>query len=161
MARLYAVVISTTALIWADDKDEAAQMALDDHVNIMNDLEQEVTVVEANVQLRGVLAYGWSPNDVPYGDAEGRTIKELLNIEADIPERDDKTLPLFGQLDDEVTYVCPGCGSNDVSEEPREEVIENAKKDVVLVSVPMLVCASCRMEYTDYRAEEIRKKARQ
>lgn len=60
------------------------------------------------------------------------------------------------------SVTCPSCGKQEVSERLVNEGFEygSGEKSVVLnVTIPLCSCGNCGLEFTDYRAEDIRNSA--
>lgn len=61
------------------------------------------------------------------------------------------------------TDVCPRCGSKKVSEQNQHKIIHygdwgqvyNGPRAEIPVIVPVGVCLDCKLQWTDYRSEEI------
>jgi len=59
-------------------------------------------------------------------------------------------------------HACPACESIQVSEVMQSEIFQaivKCREITLKVDFPLLTCADCGLQYTDYRTESIRDKA--
>lgn len=53
---------------------------------------------------------------------------------------------------------CEVCGCGNATETLEDTVLETPS-DTIAITIPVISCPDCELQYTDYRAEEIREKA--
>ena len=77
--KLFAVELIYTALVWAENGEEAFEIASDERREIISDSpDPDIQVGHAGVQLHQLGLYGWDERCFPYGDDGSKTIGELL-----------------------------------------------------------------------------------
>jgi hypothetical protein len=93
--KIFAVRISTVAIIVADTEEEAIDIAVEEETNIFSagGCEHEAPqIVSSQAELA---AHGWDGECIPYGGDGNTRLKSLFALVEPEPVRCDKTIDMF------------------------------------------------------------------
>jgi hypothetical protein len=77
--RLFAVTLSTTAIVEAADEDEALEVARDEQRDICGDHDLDRNLIGEVTSIADVLSHGWDERCIPYGGDGNTTLGEILS----------------------------------------------------------------------------------
>jgi hypothetical protein len=94
----YAVEVSFTMIVLAEDENEAYTVAFDEADDAWRDTSDKDHTVLGPVRSEDDLKrHGWDGQCVPYGGDRNTRLKDILaSIEVE-PERDTRTIDMFGE----------------------------------------------------------------
>ncbi len=76
--KLYAVELSTTAVVWAESPDDAVLVAMRHSKRACSDCVMETTYLGEVSSNDSLPQYGWDEHCIPYGHDDSTRIKDLL-----------------------------------------------------------------------------------
>lgn len=94
----YAVEISFSIVVMAEDADAAASIAEDHSREAWNDTsDQDFSYPREVKTIADLHRAGWCGESIPYGGDGDTPLKDILAAIADEPTADDKTIDMFAE----------------------------------------------------------------
>jgi hypothetical protein len=94
----YAVEVSFTMIVMAEDESDAYEAALSDADDAWSDAyDKDYTVLQAINTEEDLKRHGWSGDDTPYGTDSHEPLRTILAELPPVVERDTRTIDMFAQ----------------------------------------------------------------
>jgi hypothetical protein len=93
--KIFAVRISTVAIIVAENEEEAADIAVEEEHSILTDETCEHDAPEVVASEADLTRHGWDGECIPYGGDGNTRLKNLFALVEPEPVRCDKTIDMF------------------------------------------------------------------
>lgn len=93
--KIFAVKITTTAMVVAENEEEAAEIAVEEEHSIFTDGTCDHEPPEVVASEAELAKHGWDGECIPYGGDGNTRLKNLFALVEPEPVRCDKTIDMF------------------------------------------------------------------